>query len=156
MSLGEARAIVDWMVRGEEDGGGGKRAEWIDPGSKTSAWIWWRRPEEWAGFLVDWVSRGALVWLFIDWDGLLMMVSIRLKVLRRRMSFLLFMSWYREKRRFLKVGGLDGYHLVMGCADGSEWHGMDQDVMMKTLNVLVKRGKAQVFGSEGQEGVKFF
>ena len=37
-----------------------------------------------------------------------------------------------------------------------EWHGMDQDVMMKSLNVLVKRGKAQVFGSEGQEGVKFF
>lgn len=33
---------------------------------------------------------------------------------------------------------------------------MDQDVMMKTLNVLVKRGKAQVFGGEGQEGVKFF
>lgn len=42
------------------------------------------------------------------------------------------------------------------AADGLEWHGMDQDVMMKTLNVLVKRGKAQVFGSEGQEGVKFF
>ena len=33
---------------------------------------------------------------------------------------------------------------------------MDQDFMMKSLNVLVKRGKAQVFGSEGQEGVKFF
>lgn len=41
-------------------------------------------------------------------------------------------------------------------ANRPEWHGMDQDVMMKTLNVLVKRGKAQVFGSEGQEGVKFF
>lgn len=33
---------------------------------------------------------------------------------------------------------------------------MDPDVMHKSLNVLVKRGKAQVFGSEGQEGVKFF
>ena len=38
----------------------------------------------------------------------------------------------------------------------SEWHGMDPDVMFKSLNVLVKRGKAQIFGSEGQEGVKFF
>lgn len=38
----------------------------------------------------------------------------------------------------------------------SEFHGMDGEVMLKSLNVLVKRGKAQIFGSEGQEGVKFF
>lgn len=37
-----------------------------------------------------------------------------------------------------------------------EFHGMDPEVMLRSLNVLVKRGKAQVFGSEGQEGVKFF
>ncbi len=37
-----------------------------------------------------------------------------------------------------------------------EWHGMDTEAMMRSLNVLVKQGKAQVFGSEGQEGVKFF
>lgn len=37
-----------------------------------------------------------------------------------------------------------------------EWHGMDIEAMMRSLNVLVKQGKAQVFGSEGQEGVKFF
>ena len=33
---------------------------------------------------------------------------------------------------------------------------MDAEAMRKTLNILVKRGKAQVFGDEGQEGVKFF
>lgn len=33
---------------------------------------------------------------------------------------------------------------------------MDNDIMLKALNILVKRGKAQVFGSDGQEGVKFF
>lgn len=33
---------------------------------------------------------------------------------------------------------------------------MDTDVMLRSLNVLVKRGRAQVFGGEGQEGVKFF
>lgn len=33
---------------------------------------------------------------------------------------------------------------------------MDPEVMLRSLNVLVKLGKAQVFGSEGQEGVKFF
>ena len=37
-----------------------------------------------------------------------------------------------------------------------EFHGMDPEVMLRSLSILVKRGKAQVFGSEGQEGVKFF
>lgn len=36
------------------------------------------------------------------------------------------------------------------------FHGMDNDIMLKALNILVKRGKAQVFGGDGQEGVKFF
>ncbi|OAQ73844.1 vacuolar protein-sorting-associated protein [Pochonia chlamydosporia 170] len=39
---------------------------------------------------------------------------------------------------------------------GTELHGMDNDVLLKALNVLVKRGKAQIFGSEDSLGVKFF
>lgn len=56
MGLGEARAVLDWMAKAEEEGGGGRRAEWIDGGGKTVAWVWWRRPEEWAGILADWVE----------------------------------------------------------------------------------------------------
>jgi ESCRT-II complex subunit VPS25 len=37
-----------------------------------------------------------------------------------------------------------------------EFHGMDPELLQKALNVLVKRGKAQVFGQEDQQGVKFF
>ncbi|RDL42011.1 Uncharacterized protein BP5553_01990 [Venustampulla echinocandica] len=37
-----------------------------------------------------------------------------------------------------------------------EFHGMDSDLLQKALNILVKRGKAQVFGQEDQQGVKFF
>ena len=37
-----------------------------------------------------------------------------------------------------------------------EFHGMDQEILQRSLNILVKRGKAQVFGSEDQQGVKFF
>lgn len=37
-----------------------------------------------------------------------------------------------------------------------EFHGMDNGVLMKALNILVKRGKAQIFGSEDSLGVKFF
>jgi len=33
---------------------------------------------------------------------------------------------------------------------------MDHQLLQKTLNVLVKKGKAQIFGAEDQQGVKFF
>jgi ESCRT-II complex subunit VPS25 len=39
---------------------------------------------------------------------------------------------------------------------GSELHGLDSELLLKALAVLVKRGKAQVFGSEDSQGVKFF
>ncbi|PWY80634.1 ESCRT-II complex, vps25 subunit [Aspergillus heteromorphus CBS 117.55] len=116
LSLSDARDILDWMAGPEEDAGGGRRAEWIDGGKKTVAWIWWKRPEEWAGVVADWVENTG------------------------------------QKNVVLTV-----YELLEGEATMSqEWHGMDPDVMLRSLNVLVKRGKAQVFGSEGQEGVKFF
>jgi ESCRT-II complex subunit VPS25 len=37
-----------------------------------------------------------------------------------------------------------------------EFHGMDAELLQKSLAVMVKRGKAQVFGSDDQQGVKFF
>ncbi|KAI5464663.1 ESCRT-II complex subunit-domain-containing protein [Mariannaea sp. PMI_226] len=49
------------------------------------------------------------------------------------------------------------YELVEG--DGTkrtEIHGMDNDVLLKALNILVKRGKAQIFGEDDSLGVKFF
>lgn len=57
ITLAEARNIVDWMTK-MEAGEGGPRAEWVDgPNSKTkaAAWIWWKRPEEWAEVILDWV-----------------------------------------------------------------------------------------------------
>lgn len=39
---------------------------------------------------------------------------------------------------------------------GQEFHGMDPELLQKVLNVLVKRGKASVFGNDDQQGVKFF
>ena len=33
---------------------------------------------------------------------------------------------------------------------------MDPDVLQKSLAVLVKRGSAQVFGTEDHQGAKFF
>ena len=39
---------------------------------------------------------------------------------------------------------------------GQGFHALDADIMHRALGILVKRGKAQVFGGEGEEGVKFF
>ena len=64
ISLADARSILDWMSLSEEVGGGGKRAEWIGAG-KSSAWVWWRRPEEWAELVLDWVCHTAF--LFLVW-----------------------------------------------------------------------------------------
>ncbi len=46
----------------------------------------------------------------------------------------------------------------VGVADWAtqEFHGLDQELLLKALAVLVKRGKAQVFGQEDSQGVKFF
>ena len=37
-----------------------------------------------------------------------------------------------------------------------EFHGMDADLLNKCLQILVKRGKAQIFGQSDQQGIKFF
>ncbi|EFQ96671.1 vacuolar protein-sorting-associated protein 25 [Nannizzia gypsea CBS 118893] len=111
LGLADAVNIVDWMAGTS----GGKRAEWIG-GEKTIAWIWWKRPEEWASVLAGWVEETA------------------------------------QKNTVLTL-----YELMEGEATVSqEFHKMDPEVMQKALQVLAKQGKAQVFGSEDQQGVKFF
>ncbi|KAF4768744.1 hypothetical protein HAV15_002914 [Penicillium sp. str.  len=118
LDLRDAREVIDWMTKSEEEGGGGRRADLngAGQGPKTVAWIWWRRPEEWADVLVEWVESTG------------------------------------QRGSVLTV-----YELIHGeGAMSQEFHGMDTDVMLRSLNVLVKRGRAQIFGGEGQEGVKFF
>ena len=52
LSLLEVRDIIDWMTRDD----GARRAEWVDHGvDKSVAWIYWRRPEEWAEIVANWV-----------------------------------------------------------------------------------------------------
>ncbi|KAM5445178.1 hypothetical protein MaudCBS49596_007767 [Microsporum audouinii] len=111
LSLADAVTVVDWMT----GSAGGKRAEWIGS-EKTIAWIWWKRPEEWASVLASWVEETA------------------------------------QKNTVLTL-----YELMEGEATiFQEFHKMDPEVMQKSLQVLVKQGKAQVFGNEDQQGVKFF
>jgi ESCRT-II complex subunit VPS25 len=63
LSLRDAKAVLTYMASLE----GGNRVEFINtPGSKKKggeegeggkAWIYWRRPEEWAAVLEEWVER---------------------------------------------------------------------------------------------------
>lgn len=64
LSLRDVKAILTYMASAE----GGNRAEFIntgagkkgkagDEGEGGKAWIYWRRPEEWAAALEEWVER---------------------------------------------------------------------------------------------------
>lgn len=49
------------------------------------------------------------------------------------------------------------YELVEGEAtENQEFYGLDMQVLRRALDTLVKKGKAQVFGTDDQQGVKFF
>lgn len=54
LSMGNVREVLDWMAGPD----GERRAEWIGGGTeKSSCWVWWRRPEEWAEVLAAWVRK---------------------------------------------------------------------------------------------------
>jgi ESCRT-II complex subunit VPS25 len=113
LSPQDAKAVIDYMASAEGD----NSAEWIGPSTeKASAWIWWRKPEEWASAMEAWVDETG------------------------------------QKGTVLTL-----FELIEGEATELEqFHGMDMELLRKCLGTLVKKGKAQIFGGEGQEGVKFF
>lgn len=111
LNLEDAKAVIDFMVSKDGD----ERAEWLGP-ERSAAWVWWRKPEEWATLISTWVDDTG------------------------------------QKGTVLTL-----YELVHGEAtEKQEFHGMDMEVLHRSLNTLVKKGKAQVFGTEDQQGVKFF
>jgi len=63
LTRAEVKEILNWMA----DEVGGMRAEWTDK-SEAAAWIYWRRPEEWADVIAGWVDetgqKGAVLTLY--------------------------------------------------------------------------------------------
>lgn len=57
LRLADAREVLEFMRR---EG----RAEWVGGTGageeRSTAWIWWRTPEEWAAAIADWVSCSCL------------------------------------------------------------------------------------------------
>lgn len=111
LSLKDAKAVVDFMTSKDGD----ERAEWLSP-EKSSAWIWWRKPEEWATIISAWVEETG------------------------------------QKGTVLTL-----YEIVQGeTTEKQDFYGLDMEVLRKSLNTLVKKGKAQIFGTDDQQGIKFF
>ncbi|MCJ1382159.1 hypothetical protein MMC17_005271 [Xylographa soralifera] len=71
-------------------------------------------------------------------------------------------EWGEGIREWVEATGqkntvLTLYELTEGeSTDGQDFHGLDPEVLQRALVGLVKRGKAQVFGSADEQGVKFF
>ncbi|CAG8580645.1 5245_t:CDS:2 [Paraglomus brasilianum] len=93
-------------------------AEWDPPNKKTSAFIYWKKPEEWATSISNWVSENGL------------------------------------NNSIVTL-----YEIAHGeASEGTEFHEIDQAVLLKALDVLVKKGEAQTLQATNAEemGVKFF
>lgn len=74
LSIADAREVIEWMAGKEGEG----RAEWVAVGGgkkgggkgeeKDRFWVWWRKPEEWAGVVAGWVEatgqRGTVLTLY--------------------------------------------------------------------------------------------
>jgi len=114
------RRVLDYMISAEGD----RRAEWVPTGKKrdvgnegkSSAWIYWKRPEEWADVIHEWVDSTG------------------------------------QKGSVLTIYELRESDAVQS----QDWVGMDEEMFRKCLDALVRRGKAQVFGTDDGAGVKFF
>ncbi|CAG8518021.1 3596_t:CDS:2 [Cetraspora pellucida] len=111
IKLGTLQCIIDTMVK---EG----TAEWDSQSKKNVALIYWRKPEEWATLINNWVFNSGMT------------------------------------NSILTV-----YEIAHGdITEGLEFHGLDHTILSKSLDILVKRGLAQLFQGTSTEdmGVKFF
>lgn len=122
LSPADVREVLAFMRRegrvetvpGGSSSGNGSGGNKDDDGDVV--FIHWRKPEEWARLVEDYVERTG------------------------------------QKGAVMTI-----YELAEGEATrGSELHGIDADVLRRALGVLVKKGRAQIFGQDGSQGVKFF
>lgn len=148
MKLKDAMEVLESMT-------GEGRLEWADK-ERTTAVIYWRKPEEWANIIYEWVSstHGDLVNGLADDD------DAQIDSTGQKNSVLTLYEISRGDLTTLQ--GENPANQVcaaeMACLRTSaEFHGMEPTVLRKSLDILVKRGSAQVFGTTSEEmGVKFF
>lgn len=128
LSVVDAREILEFMRR---EG----RVEWVGfakEADRNVAWVWWRTPEEWAAVIESWVDqtgqKGAVLTFYELMEG----------------------------DATSSTGKLEPTGCDTSLIRRLAFHGMDPELFQRSMSVLVKKGKAQVFGQEDQRGVKFF
>ncbi|KAI5800124.1 ESCRT-II complex subunit-domain-containing protein [Geopyxis carbonaria] len=108
LKLKDAVEVLDYMAL---EGS----IEWVDS-AKSSAIVYWRKPEDWANIIYNWIETTG------------------------------------QKNSVLTLYEISNGELTIS----QEFHGVHPIILRKTLAALVKRGAAQVFGSDDEMGVKFF
>ncbi|KAK3381366.1 ESCRT-II complex subunit [Podospora didyma] len=132
LSLADAREVFDFL---RKDG----RAEYILSNNKDSSFS--AAPEGGIGGVGGGGGGGGdVVWVYWrtpeEWAALIE-------------------AWVEQTGQ--KGSVLTLYELTEGDTTcGTEFHGLDPDLLQKALSILVKRAKAQIFGQEDSQGVKFF
>lgn len=140
LSVADVKEVIEFMRR---DG----RAEYVGGGGGGDVvWIYWRTPEEWATLIEAWVEetaqKGSVLTLYELTEG---------EGTRRTGELFAFIG----PKGGVAVGVFI-FRVAMLTDGGIEFHGLDHELLQKALGILVKRGKAQVFGQEDSQGVKFF
>lgn len=153
LALADVREVIDFMRkdgRAEYVGGEGGAAGAAGTGGDV-VWVYWRTPEEWAALVEGWVDetaqKGTVLTLYELTEGEGTKGTGKL----RHISALVLLRREHWRRNCTENADAD-----CGHPSTTEFHGLDQDLLQKALNVLVKRGKAQIFGQEDSQGVKFF
>ncbi|KAM0355972.1 hypothetical protein ACHAPU_000362 [Fusarium lateritium] len=125
LQFDDIRDVVSFM---HADG----RVEYVGGGASGDVvFLYWRKPEEWAELVENYVEETAqkgsvlTVYELVEGDG-------------------------------TKGNGRFNVSLHGTLLIAPDIHGMDNEVLLKALNVLVKRNKAQIFGQDDSLGVKFF
>ena len=83
------------------------------------------------------------------------LTDARLKKVGRKILSSRCLSSFKEMQLLAKVIA-DTLSTCTWANLSPEFYAMDLDVLLKALQVLVKRGKAQIFGNQDEQGVKFF
>jgi len=128
--------------------------EWEGVGRATAI-VYWRKPEEWANAIYEWVIVSACFWRgwegVDDRDGQIDNTGQKGSVLT---LYEISEGDLTRNQGILPICSLTPHHT--NSSSDTEFHTIDPYVLRKALDFLVKRSLAQVFGTNEEMGVKFF
>lgn len=112
--------------------------EWKKDSNNSTLLVYWKSPQDWAQLVTEYIARTG----------------------QQNSIMTLFELLHGDETQTEGISNTLYYIHTTKCLKKirSEFHGMDEDVFKKALEILVKANKAQTFvGSSAENmGVKFF